>query len=656
MKDIQLFSIILLFILAVSCDQIPQDVQLVLDKAGSNRVEFEKVISHYKASGKKQKLKAAYFLIANIEGKKSEYYTYNEKAYEIFHQGKKTKINRVKYNKEMNRVIDSLKSTSVLSPLVVLDLDVISAAYLIENIDLAFETWSEPWASHFTFEEFCEYVLPYRIANEPLSDWRKEFYNKYKWVKDSVNNVSDTREIVLYLNDLVGMDFWVEDFLELPYVSVTLLDKVRAGGCNQRYLLMISILRAMGIPAMLDHAPLQNNTYKAHSWTVYINSDHKFYPFDGGRPRRKLFELDNLPHAFLDSMSIPLADGFGSNVFRYTFSNNKNSLGAKIKDWSLIPPLFHTEGIVNVSKDYLFNQQKELKYTFSPDELIADSLVYLSVFGYGENIREADWAVLKGREVSFFNIGTKAVYLISQYKDKKLIPISYPILLQDTTKTILIPNFSNKQRIVLTRKSNISLLMQGYANAMINAVFEGSNNPDFKDSEVLYKIDEAPSFLETGYVNTTKKYRYVRYYSPNKDIRVAELEFWGENKLKGKPIYFVINDSVSGSDPVKCLDDDIRTNFNALAGSWVGLDLGVPKQIKQVKFLPRNNFNVIERDNDYELLYYDQGWQSLGIKKSSDQYIVFEEVPSNTLFLLKNRTQGKDERIFTYINGKQIWW
>ena len=196
------------FLLVVSCKPIPQEVQLVLEKAGSNRVELEKVIDHYKISGEKNKLEAAYFLIRNIEGKYSEYYIYNEKAHEIFYQGKRPKIDRVKFNSEMTQMIDSLKSVSVLSPLVISDLEAITASYLIGNIDLAFEVWKEPWAQHFTFDEFCEYVLPYRIANEPLSDWRKEFYDKYKWVKDSVSNVEDTREVVLYLNDLVGIFEW----------------------------------------------------------------------------------------------------------------------------------------------------------------------------------------------------------------------------------------------------------------------------------------------------------------------------------------------------------------------------------------------------------------------------------------------------------------
>lgn len=36
--------------------------------------------------------------------------------------------------------------------------------------------------------------------------------------------------------------------------------------------------------------------------------------------------------------------------------------------------------------------------------------------------------------------------------------------------------------------------------------------------------------------------------------------------------------------------------------------------------------------------------------------LVYVEVPKNALLWLHNHTQGKEERIFTYESGKQIWW
>jgi hypothetical protein len=46
----------------------------------------------------------------------------------------------------------------------------------------------------------------------------------------------------------------------------------------------------------------------------------------------------------------------------------------------------------------------------------------------------------------------------------------------------------------------------------------------------------------------------------------------------------------------------------------------------------------------------------LGIRKASENYIMYSNVPKNTLFLLKCLDGGKEERIFV-INkdGQQIW-
>ena len=87
MKNLLLQSI-LLFLLLTSCSSVPSDVRIALEQAGINRQELEKVIEHYKTTGEIQKLKAAYFLIANMPGKYAEYYSCNEQAYEMFLRGK----------------------------------------------------------------------------------------------------------------------------------------------------------------------------------------------------------------------------------------------------------------------------------------------------------------------------------------------------------------------------------------------------------------------------------------------------------------------------------------------------------------------------------------------------------------------------------------
>lgn len=650
-------------IILFSCTNIPSDVSLALEKAGNNRIELEKVLKHYKTTGENLKLKAAYFLIANMPGKYAEYYNYNEQAYKIFIE-KKDKDNRIEFRNYLIEQIDMLKDLAGRKPLVIQDIETISSQYLIENIDFAFKAWKEPWAKHFNFYEFCEYILPYRIHHEPISHWRKYLYEKYYWVKDSIKNAADPTELTLYLNDLIAKDFWTEDELDIPYVAVPLLEQAKAGACDQRYLLMMSILRAMGIPVMQDYAPQHNNTFKSHSWIVYLDSLHRYRPCDGGRVRGKIFKKDNLQSAFPTDVVIPLADGFGSNVYRYTYEINKNSLAGLTQNKQTIPAFFRDPCIKNVSEQYAFDKHPII-YDMNPTMgIIENTTVYLSVFGYGSDLREADYARLQNNQVRFDHIGSGIVYLMCAYEKGKLIPFSQPILLRDSlgTTEILTPDTLHPQKMILTRKCKVSLQMLGFAEDMIGGKFEGSNHSNFKPAETLFEIKEAPAFMTEVETKTKTPYKYVRYITPYKEIHIAEVQFWGIDKygkyfiLKGNPITYINSDSILVEKPENAFDNNIRTNFNAPSGSWVGLYFSSPQSIHKIKYLPRNNFNVIEAGNQYELMYFNKKWISLGVQIATNQYLEYNNAPSHALFLLKNLTQGKEERIFTYENGKQVWW
>ena len=219
------------------------------------------------------------------------------------------------------------------------DIDVISSKYLIENIDLAFKVWKEPWACHFTFDEFCEYILPYRILHEPISDWRKYLYEKYSWVKDSLKNVSDTEELVLHLNDLIAKTL---DAGRTRH-SFRVCSFARKGKSRRmRPALRINDFLAAGdgVPAMMDYAPQHNNTFKDHKWVVYLDSLHHYRPCDAGRIRGKIFLKDNLRCAFPQGLSSPWLMALVPMCFGYTYAINRNSLAKKNEEQTCFASLF----------------------------------------------------------------------------------------------------------------------------------------------------------------------------------------------------------------------------------------------------------------------------------------------------------------------------
>ena len=151
-------------------------IQYTLHQAGENSSELKKVLDHYQ--NQPEKLKAARFLIANIPAHR----TYVGKEIDSLKQMKKESIQQGRISDE---IVTHWKSFDYSSSQVVKDIDVIKADILIENIDLAFEAWEKrSWSKQYSFEDFCEYVLPYRIGDEPLEKWRRIYYERYSPVLD----------------------------------------------------------------------------------------------------------------------------------------------------------------------------------------------------------------------------------------------------------------------------------------------------------------------------------------------------------------------------------------------------------------------------------------------------------------------------------------
>lgn len=150
-----------------------------------------------------------------------------------------------------NKYSTGLKDISYVS-----DLQSISADFLIYNIDTAFNLWRKPYANHLNFNDFCEYILPYRVGNEPLCDWREEFqeyfipavYSRIPVIKDSVTANELCNAIKTYpystLSRIVGL---------LPDYNVHTLSIMRIGNCSQYSSQAIMAARNLEIPICIDY-------------------------------------------------------------------------------------------------------------------------------------------------------------------------------------------------------------------------------------------------------------------------------------------------------------------------------------------------------------------------------------------------------------------
>ena len=149
--------IILFLSLLFSCSK-KSKLEQALELAGENRIELEKVLKHYSEKSKDRlKLKAAKFLIENMDA----HFFYDSPELEAFYNTLDSifSLNESYENltKEQEDLLNQLKMLNPGNLKIVPDLQYVSAGFLIDNIDRAFEAWQQPYATVLQFYP-CKYT------------------------------------------------------------------------------------------------------------------------------------------------------------------------------------------------------------------------------------------------------------------------------------------------------------------------------------------------------------------------------------------------------------------------------------------------------------------------------------------------------------------
>jgi len=415
----------LLVPLAIACGprdfEPPESVIAILDKAGENREELEKVIQHYKKTEQVLKEEATYFLIGNMEdhgfvdyilldsaGKKVDFDVLSFQDYEALLDG----WDLIEENRgEIHFKVDTL----------ITDFENIKADYLIKNIDLAFESWENlPWAKHLSFDQFCEFVLPYRSTNEPLEEWRSFFMNELSWVEDSIKEKSDPIEAACFVNDYIKSWFRFDPrYYEHPTdQGLAELLHNKMGRCEDMTNLAIYAMRSLAIPVMSDFTPYWAKTGNNHAWNAILDKNDSVIIFMGGEANPGQYQLQH-----------QLA-----KVYRKIFSEYKWSLGVKMEEWEKGPPYLGSKNIMDVTDEYV--QTKSVYVDISRGSPDSTNFVYLSVFNSGE-WKAIDYTRFKGAEAKFAKMGMDVAYLPTFYHGKKNIPAGDAFILSDSGNIVI---------------------------------------------------------------------------------------------------------------------------------------------------------------------------------------------------------------------------
>lgn len=609
---------------------------------------MEKVLFFYSQNPQDSlKLKAAHFLISNMP----RHMSLDSNLLVSLHQQIEDLLN--------NGVLkDSIKHAIIRyhfnEDIVYRDIDRIRADYLIKSIDRAFEVWGRtPWHQQFTFDEFCEYVLPYKYAEyQVLDDWRDTLASKYNRKMNSLAENDETSLSIYHIGKLINREINEKINVNLTsgklkfgssFYTASLLYRLPFGDCDEYTSLILATLRSHGVPAVIDFIPQWGHLPGgAHRWVVLLNNDGRHLPIPHihQNPGDVFFPMHKIPKVYRSVYGvIPERERY---VEKATYVYDPQTLFHKDVTSEYVPVM---DLVVPVS-----------------DKKIKDDYAYITCFSYGYwNI--IDFGKIKSGKAYFSQMGKDVVYLVMGYDGENLIPISEPFLLDKQGRiNYFKPNEDSLCTITIRRKyprKEQTALME---NRMLDCRIQATND-DMKYWATYYWIEDQ-NYPDRIAIHAPKKYRYWRFIGGRSFfMNIAEFQLLrcdSEQPIKGKIIgseHIYKNNSEWSHE--KAFDGDWLTFFHASnedTEQWVGLDLGEPKQVDYVRCVARSDDNGIHYGDLYELVYWSAGkWQSLGQQIAGERYLTFERVPDNALLLLRNLTRGKEERIFIYRDGRQSW-
>lgn len=521
---------------SVSCsrDACHADMEDILSLAGKNRCELEKVLDYYSGSqGDSLKLRAAKYLIKNMPGKYSL-------VYDVSWENHSTALYRYFDCEDKESLFSEY---GIPEPEKRYDLECISADYLINNIELAFEAWeSHPWGKTIDFDSFCEEILPYRIDNEPLEDWRRKVLASYREIDNRLRADSSMTagQACTIVNRLLPEYSWVT--YPVPPMNYSMLTATPRGTCDEMCALAMFTMRALGIPVVMDFTPNWPNRTSGHAWNSVNIGDGMYISFMGTEYNPREEHLGTRLRK--------------SKVFRRTFARQDI-------DTVEISSILNDHYVIDVSDKY---RDTDNPATVRIDFPQAGKALYLYTFEkiFPEII---DRGMVNDSFATFGHVGGDIMYLPVYVDGSEILPASFPFMINRGNRVSFDGNLEHRVNVEIDNLGlNQSMLFR-----MQEGSFEASNDSAFGRKVILHKIEDIPGDSAYTEVQVTAKtaYKYVRYMSPKgSSCNVAEIEFYNADgkKLKGKVIGTDGSWYSSGMTKERVFDGDIYTYFDAPLG------------------------------------------------------------------------------------------
>ena len=469
-----------------------------------NHVELEKVLLHYSANQSDSlKLKAAKFLIENMPG----HYSYGGEVLDTYYFSVDSLFRIGAPCEQTNRQIDELAQNLQISRYakIIEDVKTITAEYLIDNIDRAFDDWQNKEINeHVDFEHFCEYLLPYKAEElQPLDGWRTHLRSFHPDHLDELAYCDLYRNSALQAGIKLNDNLWyymkpgiTDETILLPVHRWRTRLRLPIGTCADYGAIATSVFRSQGIPVVMDFTPQWAFRSLGHSWNVLLAEDGRHIPFSGACSN------PGQPHKLGERMP---------KVFRRTYAMNPE-LRRMLQTEEYVPDVFRNPFIRDVTEEYMDCRDAAIHVPEGKDGHYA----FLTVFDNKEWV-PVDFARMEDGKATFHKVGMNTVYLPVCYEEGgKMKPLAAPFLFAYGGKVRpVVADTARRADLVLWRKYPVLPHVQEVIMRIDSGEFQASNEARFKEKTVLHRVtDCSATGKEILLSDTVRPYRYWRFYQP----------------------------------------------------------------------------------------------------------------------------------------------
>lgn len=696
------YYIIILLVCANSCKpelpiDLPYTVKESLSLAKNNKSELEDVIRHYSRYKKDSlKLKAVYFLIENMRWHSSKkiinkstdllsIINWVDAKYYKIAQGKS--LNSLKSDEYARKVeaiailaqqkIENLifeENIEVIDS--VSDLELLDSDFLINHVNNAFNLKKSSLVKELSFEEFCEYILTYRIIPRMnIAKSGRDYNNIFAKYIEIKNNNEDA-----LMDNLERLKLTIKNFRKIlgkyPYSQKLGFEEVffingPEFDCYDMVNIEGAILKSCGIPVKGVYNLSFKNRSGGHA---FLSLPKKYSNIEGF-----------IPEDYARAGKTKYFPGYKdrTNFFEWHFEIQKNNPHYLGSSDSYIPPELSGPGIEDVS--YWWAPTTSIKLPFK--ENTKNHLAYLATFNNPRGLICITWGTINKNSMTaeFSNVLPNTLYFPIYFEKDSMRIFGKPFLFVfdtisnkfdfvyfDTKKN------ENLREVYLLRKYPQKPNLVQRAKNLIGTVVVASNTENFSNADTLFKLNFHPGpYFQDMKFNNNRPYKYYMIDAPaNKPfMEISEIEYLTNATYNYKNVttptplpVFNYYDTITNDNYnfVKIIDTSINNSHAEYDGNQftvtkgakdVKLKLKIPQVITAIRFTPINSLNGIYPKDVYTLYVWDTDrWKVISTQTAVYNFLYFNNLQTNTLYWLHNKFSGREELPFILdISGKQMF-